>query len=38
MFTHVMSNLHLLYLSLNTVIDFGRKEFECLAVLFFKLL
>ena len=31
--THLLSSLHLLYLSLNSEIYFGRKEFECLAVL-----
>ena len=32
-FKLVLSNLHLLYLSLNNVLDFGRKKFECLTVL-----
>ena len=30
--THVLSSFDILYLSLNSVIDFGRKEFECLAL------
>ena len=38
LFIHVLSSLHLLYLSLNNVSDLGRKEFQCLVVLVFSVL
>ena len=33
LFTHLLASLHLLYLTLNSEIGFGRKECECLTVL-----